>query len=195
MSELTSFPLPDSGEILAEIVRAIPDDWSWVDGRLDPPTSLIESGKVARAAGYCLSRYSTQRLIIGPWNQKERRNDPPDLEEILIAGKLPTFISFDETGFQTKNPSLAFAKRLAAHFLLVGYRGWLDFSAGCYDEYKHENPAACSLTFERRDGSGPLRVNWRGEAKWERRYGGRPELIEPIHEACKRLRLIQEVSN
>lgn len=194
MSEKTLFALPDSSEVLAELVRAIPSNWSWVDGRLDPPQALVESGKVARRAGFRISRFSINQIIIGLWNQAERRTDPPDLEEILISGKLPTFINFDEAGFETSYPNLEFAKRFAAHHLLIGYRGWLDFSAGCYDNTKHENPASCRLNFLR-DKPHQDTVNWQGEAEWDARYGGKPERLEPILAACRRLGLLQAIGN
>jgi hypothetical protein len=194
MPEKTRFTLPDSSEVLAELVRAIPSTWSWVDGRLDPPQTLVDSGKVARRAGFRISRFSINQIIIGLWNQEERRTEPPDLEEILITGKLPTFINFDEAGFETRNPDLDFAKRLAAHHLLLGYRGWLDFSAGCYYNSKHQNPASLRLNFLRENPHQDT-VNWQGEAEWNERYGGKAERLEPILAACRRLGLVQAIGN
>lgn len=188
MSEKTLLTLPDDSDTLARLIEAIPSDWSWVDGYLESSSELRESGRVARTAGYFISRFSINPLISGPWNHEKRARDRPDLCEILVERKLPLLIQFDEAGFQERTASLAVAKKVAAHHVRLGYRGWLGFSAGCYDNEKCQNPAYCQLGFAIGQTQSCV-TNWRLEIDWNARYGGKPELVEPILAAARALGL------
>ncbi|WKZ29298.1 MAG: hypothetical protein QY323_01050 [Patescibacteria group bacterium] len=179
--------MPDDSEALARVIEAVPQEWSWVDGRLGPPQALVENGQVARTAGYFIGRFhSIHPTIQGPWNHKERRSDRPDLCEILIEHKLPLFIAFDEAGFQERTMHLGAAKKIAAHHVRFGYRGWLFWYVGWDDDDKYRNEARCEMHFSRQENEAK---NWLVELAVLPRFGGKPEALTPLLEACRALGL------
>ncbi len=187
-SEKISFTLHDSGEVIAEIVGTVPDDWDRVDGWLEPSPALAGSGRVALRSGYSVSPYSSSPLIRGLWNEERREYDLPDLSEMMIAGRLPKFVSFDKAGVERSRPNLAFCRQLAAHYVLLGYRGWLSFSAGAHRNGAHDRPADMTMHFLHARPRHGI-VNWQAVITCASLYGGTSGQIASILEACRRLNL------
>ncbi len=182
------FALPESdGNAVAKIIHAVPDDWAWLDGALKAPEVLLGTGQVACTVGYHLSQYTVNPIIVGVCDRRGRCSAVPDVTEILL-GKLPRFVHFTEAGFQTRSPSFREAKKVAAHFVALGYHGWLSFSRGCYRDYKHQNPASCQMTFSV-EPTDSLRENWQVEIDWQANYGGKAEYVDPLVTTCRALGL------
>lgn len=195
MSGKVYFELPEDGDVMAQVVEAVPDSWSWVDGFLSAESGLIAASRVLKDTGLRLSRFhSIKPTIVGRRRSQEEGESVPDIFGFVIEHKLPGFVSFDEAGFQEgKVVTLALAKRLAAGFIRLGYRGGLWFSAGCCDNQKYSNPAICDIRLQpwegfhcsEERGEQPSRV----KLEWNAEFGGSQAMVDPIAEACRRLGL------
>ena len=183
------FMLPDDNETLARLIASIPASWAWIDAELKAPAALIASGQVARKTGFHIQRFhSIKPTLIGCWNAEKRCRNAPDIAEILALRQLPLFVNFEEAGFQARIPSFGEAQNIAAHFLRLGYRGWFSISAGCDDNDKHQNPAYVQMPCSR-ESIATLRPNWSIEIGLNPHYGGKPEMVTPILNACQSLGL------
>ena len=189
------FEIPDDQEVMAKIVEAVPLSWSWIDGGLRAPSSMVASGQVEENTGFTLQRFhSIHPTIIGRYAGGKNERERPNLFAIMVEQKLPGFISFNEAGYDADIITLELAKSVAVGFLRKGYRGGLYFYKDCYDNRKHDNPAYCEIIFQpwqgapicqEEAGAQPSRVKLR----WESRYGGKEEDIAPIVAVCRSLGL------
>lgn len=142
------FEIPDDESIMAQLVQAIPENWSWVDGQLHAPLALIATKRAQADTGFSIDRFhSIHPTIIGSTGPNATKNKP-NLFAIMVEQKLPGFVSFHEAGFDANMITLENAKRIAVGFLRKGYRGELSFYKGCRGDNKYDNEARCSFAFE-----------------------------------------------
>lgn len=188
------FEIPDDQEVMVKLIEAVPPNWSWVDGGLHAPKTLVASGQVEKNTGFAVERFhNINPTIIGSYNQNEGKRGKPNLFAIMVEQKLPGFIKFDEAGYDTHHiVTLELAKRIAVGFLRKDYRGSFRFFKGCYNNSKYDNPARCEMIFEpwhgapvyrEEAGSQPARV----KLEWESRYYGKEDDIAPIVAVCRSL--------
>ncbi len=185
---------------MAKLIAAVPDTWSWVDGRLHAPQSLITSGEVVEHTGYSVERFhSIHPTIIGSYEKGSSKRLKPDLFAIIGERKLPGFICFDEAGYESHVVTLPLAKQIAIAYVRRGYRGHLHFYSACIDNSKYQNPERCKIALEPWDGPSALQEE-AGEnpARIKLEYctrvhftnlGGRLENLEPMLWACRELDL------
>lgn len=190
------FEIPDNQEIMVKLVGAIPDSWSWVDGSLTAPETLIKDGKVAERTGFAIQRpHTIYPTIVGEYNPTIHGRELGDLFAIIVEQKLPGFIRFDEAGYIKREISLALAKRIATSFIQKGYRGHLCFYSGHYGEYKFPNPCRCDMALggwygapflneESGEQPGRIKIEWDGN-RWTE------EQANVFVALCKELKLTQ----
>jgi len=190
------FEIPNDTNIMMKLVEVIPNSWSWIDGVLSAPKTLIDSGKAVAGTGYEISRFhSIHPTIKGIY--RDGKEQKPNLYAMIAEGKLPGFVSFHEAGYDI-DISFELAKKIAIAYLEKGYRGWLGLYSDCYDNSKYENPAACNIHFKPWE-KGRFSVNLSDkntddnppviEVNWTEKYGGKPELVQPIISLCHSLGL------
>ena len=193
------FEIPDDQEVMAKLVEAVPSNWSWVDGELCAPKTLVALGQVEENTGFALQRFhNIHPTIIGGYDQNEGKDRKPNLYAMMVEQRLTGFIRFDEAGYSTYLISIELTKRIAAGFLRRGYRGRLHFFRGCYHNNKYDNPARCELIFKpwhgapachEEAGSQPACV----KLEWNDRYNGKEDDITPIVAMCRSLNLREYV--
>ncbi|MFA6588156.1 MAG: hypothetical protein WCT08_03740 [Patescibacteria group bacterium] len=195
MYQALFFEIKNDVEVMAKLVEAVPDNWSWVDGCLYAPQHLIDSGMVQQDTGFTLARFhSINPTIVGAYEEHNGKRKKPNLFAMMVEQKLPGFISYDEAGFEDNPITLKLTKTITIGFLRKGYRGDLCFYCGYYDNSKYDNPARCSLIFEpwngppimgKEAGPQPARI----QLEWNSRYPGTEENIVPIAAVCRSLNL------
>jgi len=177
------FEIPDKSEVMAQIIEAVPSDWSWVDGYLSAPDQLIRQGKVASNSGFALQRFhSIEPTIVG--RESEKRINP-NFYSLIVERKLPEFIIFDEAAFETSYDGLSMEviKSIAVAYVRYNYRGWLCFYSGYRYDDKYDNSARCSIELGRWSPS-----LFKIGVEWDRRSGGEED-VQPILSVCKGLNL------
>ena len=191
MGQILYFEIPDDSEVMVRLVESVPSKWSWIDGSLHASDALVASGVVAGKTGFELSRFHTiHPTIVGSSKMKA------DLYAIMVEQKLPAFIRFNEAGYGGEPVTMELSKKVIMAFLRKGYRGWLHFSAGCYDNNKDQNPARCDFAFEKWEGA-PFQREESGKQParlklgWTEEYCGKARDIEPILSLCRTLNLRQ----
>jgi hypothetical protein len=195
--ERRMFEIPDNSEVMAQLIEAVPSNWSWVDGRLEAPSQLIHDNKVALNSGFALQRFhSIHPTIVGKKKDEEIIN--PDFYSLIVERKLPEFITFDEAAFETSYEGLTMEviKSIAAAYVRCNYRGVLYFYSGYRHNYKYDNPARCSIKLFRWSPTPFMRDEYpleeyppTVEIKWDRILGGEEKDVQPILSVCKRLDL------
>lgn len=189
------FEIPDDQEVMVKLIEAVPSNWSWVDGNLHAPETLIASGQAEEHTGFAVERFhSIHPTIVGSYDQDERKQRKSNLFAIMAEQKMPGFILFGEAGYDADVVTLELAKRIAVSFLRKGYRGSLRFYMDCYRNRKFDNPARCDIIFKpwhgapalpKESGPQPARV----KLGWESRYNGTEKNIAPIVAVCRSLNL------
>lgn len=191
-SNETVFQIPEDGNaFLADLIDAIPDNWSDISGTLDAPEKLILSGQAIRDTGYDCDRFNNRKITLCGRHLRGTPSTKPDFQAILVDNKLPGFLTFSETGYD-RPEWFVIAKRLASGFARKGYRGLLDFSSGVYRETAYEHPAHCSINSVPWEKHVAIGKPWRMMPPavvltWNDKYGGKPELIEPMIKVCQTL--------
>jgi len=193
----TFFEIPDCSKTMSQLIEAMPSNWGWVDGTLYAPKELIVSGQVAQDTGFAMQRFhSIKPTIIGGWDSAKggAERKKPDLFALVVEGKLPGFVSFEEAGYGDTTVSLALAKRIAAGMIGKGYRGALYFYKDCRNNHKFDNSAACSLELRPWDGTHWGSVEGgkqlpRIRVEWHAFCGGKKEDVASIIAACRSFNL------
>lgn len=178
------FALPDHDLSLACLIRAVPDGWSWVDGYLQAPASMVESGEASRNIRISLRRFAEHgfELFSNGRDKETGQVIHPDLHAFLFERKRPIIVAFDEAGFmRTGGLTLGGMKHIAASFVGMGYRGHLHFFSDCRNNNKYDNPARCELWMV--DG------DWKIMLAYDELHGGRVEDLTDLRNACNRLKL------
>ncbi|MBX4204891.1 MAG: hypothetical protein KW788_01725 [Candidatus Doudnabacteria bacterium] len=164
--ETCAFEFPDDVKTRIEIVNQIPNDWSWVDGQLQA-LGLVQS--VCRGSALKVSRFHSIHPTIANMNRNEddkiqRDRDREIFENIYLNRQLPEFILFDEAGF-SQPLTLEFAKKIATHFLQLGYnQGNLEFFRGYRNDNKFDNAVRCQILLN--DWTPPaVVVRWQPHGK------------------------------
>lgn len=199
------YELPEDREAVAEIVRAIPSGWRWVDGYLSAPRELYRSGKVAGNTRLVISRfYLIKPTIIGaddvPYEDEKslRKTEQglliPRIADVILRGKLCSSVSFDEAGFKPGEISIDAVKELAGEFIRRGYKGRLHTYSGYQNNNKYDNPETFSFTHARTGGGTivhPRPLPPHISLEWDPRHGGKREHLESIIAELERIRVRQ----
>jgi len=195
MFERRVFDIPDVIAVVARLVEVVPSDWSWLDGGLSAPQSLVDSGQVAAGMGYAIQRFHSIRpTIVDSLNPGYHSEQVLDLYGLIAERRFPEFIQFDEAGY-SKPITLELAKSIAIAYIRLGYLGILKFYSSCYDNSKYDNAERCHFHLHYPgDAIGgislPRDVPFRAlELRWDERYGGKEEHLEPILSVCRSLGL------
>jgi hypothetical protein len=110
-----------------------------------------------------------------------------------VDQKLPSFVRFDEAGYDPHVVTMELAKRAAIAFLKKGYSGHLYFYKGCRDYSATDNDGRCFITFEPwkgvpfmndEAGDQPARIR----LEWFYGQKGK-DCVEPIIAVCRSLGL------
>lgn len=180
------YELPTDNRKVAVIVDAIPSDWCWIDGFLGAPRLLYEQRRVAHNTGLLISRfYSIKPTIIGVddvpfediYTLRERNQGliVPQINDIVLRGKLHSSVRFDEAGFQTPQLPLSAVKELAREFILLGYKGWMSAYSAYKNNHKFDNPERVSFTHSHTPGgtiTNPSPLPPHISLKWDEKFGG-----------------------
>lgn len=190
------FEIPDDNEVIAQLIEAVPLNWSWIDGRLSASAEAISLGGIAPNSGFALQRFhAIHPTIIG--KKKDGKMINPDFYSLIVEKKLPEFISFDEAAFETAYEGLTMevVKNIAIAFVRLNYRGHLCFFSGCCDNYKYDNPAGCSFTLVPWIPAPVLRDEYPLEkypatvkVEWNKEFGGKEKDVKPILLICENLK-------
>lgn len=198
MDNQLHFLLPDNSERIAAVIQAIGQrKWHWVNGQIDAPADLIDAGLVRQDTGYNLSRFYPTHPLVVPRRQAPSGETQiePDLFGLVIAGLLPGFVRFDETGFDNRDITVAMAFQAAVSYIRRGYLGQLHFRYGWHGNNPLGNELRCDvhmqrwapLPFDRRDWLVSPMV----KLGWVPKYGGSQKDYHEIVEAFKRLGLAE----
>ncbi len=196
MAHRRFFKIPNSTEVKAQLVQAIPSNWSWVDGRLIAPEHMLTSGLALSNTGLLLSRFQSGTKIVGVCPAQNAPTSKPNLVDLLLHQRCPGFLHFEEVGYEHNEELLHEAKQLAIGFLRKGYGGELSFYRSCSRNIKHDNSARVDIRFypwngapimKPESGDQPARI----QLEWNERYGGREEHLAEILEACRSLELVE----
>jgi hypothetical protein len=184
----TFFEIPQDGEyVMIELVRAVPSDWSWVEGSLRALPGMAESGLAVPDVALVLSRYQKATYQSHRVPGKNSELDFSEMEKIFGRLMAPEIISFD--GMNSES-----GQQIAVSWIERGYRGELIFFSGYLDNSKYDNPERCYLALGpwkgcpadgAEAGSQPPRI----KLQWEPHYHGRAERLEPIISVCRSLGL------
>lgn len=189
------FSLPDDSNVIASVIRSVPDSWSWVDGTLSVPKPLVSEDLAMPDTGYLLSRFRNVRAEVVGRTLGElgvAYDKPPDLFGFLVERKRPAWVKFDEAGYDNSHDlTLATAKRLAGGFVHLGYRGILRFFSDCRHNNKFHNPARLYLEMAAGDCLVGEGYSARGLIliSWEEAYGGSQADIQVPLDLCRSLEL------
>lgn len=189
------FKIPNDPEIMAKLVEAIPSNWLWVDGSLRAPRILVDAGQVEENTGFAIARFHdiNPTIVAGYDDVNHRKIRTPNLFAIMVEGKLPGFVSFNEAGVDHDFVTLELAKKIAIGFISKGYLGWLNFYRDFHHNSKYDNSAQCSMALnswhgppvmKEEAGLQPARI----KLEWSNSYDGQED-IEPIAAMCRGLNL------
>ena len=142
---------------LAQLVRAIPDDFSWIDGYLLAPKKLYDQDLIARNTRLTIRRFADAPLIRGvgaipfeesllPRAEQKIERVPADLLAVFLYGGLVSSVGFDEAGFQGRPQPFKDIKRLIEHFYMKSYKGELELFRGYEDDDKYANSERVSFS-------------------------------------------------
>ncbi len=189
------FKIPDSQEIKARLVEAIPLNWKWVDGFLRVPQDLLDSGMAVPNVGFELRRSDLKPRLITTENIQESKGTTLNLFNLIVERRSPSFVSFQTAGYDEPQ-AFARMRTIIIGLLRKGYCGHTNFFMNdCHHNY-YDNPARCSMMFNpwRRSstirepgsvGNQPARL----KLEWNERYGGERRNIESIETVCHDLGL------
>lgn len=195
------YELPQDREAVAEIVRAIPSNWCWIDGQLSATRELYQRGQIAENTRLFISRfYSIKPTIIGsddvPYEDdgsariRKEGIILPKISDIILRKKLFSSVSFNESAFESNGVPMDLVKELAEGFIQMGYKGWIDAFSGYENNHKYDNPERFSLTYaSERCGSVLLPPNI--SLCWNPKFGGKKENLDGIIIQLEKLRLKQ----
>jgi len=196
------YELPQDREVVAEIAKAIPSDWCWVDGCLSAPRALYESGQVAQNTRLSISRYhSITPTIVGvddvPYEdehylRKRKQGIISQINEVVLKAKFFSSVSFDGAAFETRDSSIDTVRELAAEFIKRGYKGWINAYSGHNRNNKYDNPERFSFTHAHTRGgtiTDPTPLPPHISLQWEPKYGGNRENLDEIIAKLEKLGL------
>lgn len=192
MTGKLSYEFPSERKNVIELVRAIPSNWSWVDGYLYATKELYSSDRVAENTRLLISRfYSINPNIVGtddvPFEEQDLRRERkprsnPKITDIVLRHKLFSSILFDEAAFETPEISIETVKELAEGFIGMGYKGWIHSYSGYRDNNKFANPERYYFNHDYQGSPASVSV------EWDEGNGGKKENLEGI------LKIIQSLS-
>lgn len=182
------FEIPDSREVRARLVEAVPSEWTWVSGHLEAPKTFVSAGTADPITGYMFERFHCIKpTVIGRWQESGKR-ETPDLFAILTGEKLPGFVEFDQAGYGEPAVTLAVAKRFAAFYICKGYLGELHFVSGFRDNDAAANPERCFIFLANGWRYSPFWLQGNPPAiwmDWRGHWGGKEENIRAIAYTCR----------
>lgn len=145
-SEIAAFLLPEEGEVVQELVKAIPDTWSSLSGELRVSDQLIELGHASAHGGFRISEYNSRQIVVSdrgsydafslPEAERRLRDEQVrgDLLDILQRLLLPGFIHFYRAGLTPFEFDFVSVRDMAVAYLEMGYAGQLEFRSQESDE-------------------------------------------------------------
>lgn len=183
---------PYDQQAVTRLVESVPDNWAWMDGRLQAPERqpAPELGASGKAIGL---QIDPDRLEVA--HDSGRGDEWEGLLDILEGRAGFSFVNFRGAGAGIMKFSVA--KRIALILLRQGFRGDMLFYRGsyyCRSADTIEFPVLCSIHCQPWTGSPlsddePGRQPARVRVEWQEEFGGRPEDVAPILEACRELGL------
>ncbi|MBI2637102.1 MAG: hypothetical protein HYW81_02830 [Parcubacteria group bacterium] len=158
----------EAQEAMIKLVEAVPENWVWVDGRLQAPERLTASGEAAATVGVRIS--AALPTIRG-------EGGFAGLPDVLAERKRFGFVEFEKAGGRSGVVTFQLAKRVAESLVRKGYRGDLQFYRGSFYHSTDEFPARCSIRSKAWEGSPlsddePLAQPARVRVDWEEQFGG-----------------------
>lgn len=109
-------------EVVCAIIASIPPGWTVLRGSLRAPKGMLDSGEALA---------HTELVFASSINKMIRRTDNLDKDTdvfgILIEGKKPESVEFGTLFGYCEVMSMKQSKRMAVHFIQLGYRGRLTF--------------------------------------------------------------------
>lgn len=193
MREEVFFEIPANNEFaMTELVRAIPSNWSLLDGMLEAPTGLFAADLAVRDTILVFSRsYMNSAVLRG--RRQDGKLTVPDVYEVLVEGKLTGAVCFEDAG-SSRDLSLKLAKKIVVRYIERGYRGWLIFFGALRGKEKCDSPQRCAIRLApwksfpgdgKETGPQPARI----KLSWDVQSGEPGEDINSILALCRELRL------
>jgi len=149
MKGRTCFGIPECGapEIMANLVMAVPSNWSLTLGRLVAPKELIINGRVAATSGYLFQHHQDYKLaVVGLDSLLPNLQGEADYCAMMVEHKMPKFVVFQ--GIGDDSLPLEIGKKVAAYYLRQGYQGDLEF----IQVNAVENPASFGIVADQLSG-------------------------------------------
>ncbi len=189
------FLLPDEGRlkaagVVASLIEAVPDDWSDMSGWLDSadPNAAWDTGYEFHRHGSGVRIVARRRFVP---HDKIAEVVRPDPAALLIEGRSPGFISFEDTGYDSSQEFLS-ARSLAVGFVRRGYLGWLSINNGRRRKYADQMPVQVDFHLSpwrllvdsgvpHRTMPPAVRLSWNEDC------GGAPAQLESVHAICRRV--------
>jgi len=180
-------------DVMHELIQGVPAVWGWkgwIDGELSAPMRMIRDGTAMRELWLELGDFSGGYPFTV--SMSDRIKDiVPDICALFIDKRNPGYVRFDKAGYLPRNKQVTFeaARRLAAHYVLRGYRGHLSFVSAGHKGNMSENPLSCDMRLEvwkngphPEVGIQPPRIR----LQWRREYGGARDGIESLEAVCRK---------
>lgn len=120
--------------VKVKLIDLISDRWSIVNGHLYAPKSLVDQDFVIKDVKLVLSRDSTKPFYVcvredttGNQDKQKQKIEPILNYDILMPGRFPMNVEFDNAGVGNIALSFAQARQFARFFTSKGYTGHLEF--------------------------------------------------------------------
>ncbi|MFA4954837.1 MAG: hypothetical protein WC641_06005 [Patescibacteria group bacterium] len=169
-----AFEIPTDTGIMNALIGAVPENWTWLDGRLNAPQKLLESGLVAADVSILINGNPAAHIL------SEGRDE--DLTNFLSTPCFPGKMWFKRVGLRR---SFATAKQVAVRYVVRGYTGRLKFVLNGEVPAVSRDFAVCTLRLE----SGLIRqlpVPPYVHLKWMVDTD-----IDPILKVCRNFHLVE----
>ncbi|MDE2019880.1 MAG: hypothetical protein KGJ13_06060 [Patescibacteria group bacterium] len=108
-------------EVVSAVIGAVPPGWACLRGMLFAPRALINSGEVSVSTHFVFG-VSIHQMV-----DKTEPGVHADIFGVLVQGRKPSSITFGQNGGCCEVMPLEQSKAMAVHFILLGYRGRLQF--------------------------------------------------------------------
>lgn len=195
MVETLKYKLPESPEEQYEILKTIPDTWSFISGFLLATKKIYDEGNIAENTRLEISRFINSPVIIAsddlPYEFeesnriiKEDYSKIPKIYDILFNNRLPSSVRFIEAGFRKEKVFIT-SIDLAREFIRRGYKGYLNiFNGYCDDEAFANRNRFCLYHQEPHI-----------ELYWDKKFKGKKEDLVSIFTKIEQLGLTKKVIN
>ncbi|MEK6841034.1 MAG: hypothetical protein AABX45_00370 [Nanoarchaeota archaeon] len=183
------------------VIETIPSNWAGIYGSLNAPTELYKKGRVAENTRLHISQfYDIHKTIIGaddvPYEdarqirKKKEGCIKPNINDILLRGKLFSSIVLDNAAFKTEDITIEDLKEILVQYIGRGYKGSLIVCSGFYNNNEFDNPERFyfdhfqSKSFFHKEIIPPHVV-----LEWNEGYGGKKEDLETMIKSFEKIGL------